>query len=214
MDPELSARLAAIGLRLAGVSGRRRRRAADIEATLLEAAPPARRDGRLMSLLFSWVHVHADHVIVEKLRKRVRAAHGADARLVVSALAAYAAGRGGHKWRKLIWPPKSPTPLSASRAARSALALKGAEPWLGEHNILAARGSLRIRPQDVLSVAQLAGSHAQYRNRLLYGASWRADIISAIQDGARTAAEISRRVGCSYEPAHRVRKEYMIATGT
>ena len=90
---------------------------------------------------------------------------------------------------------------------------KGAEPWLSQHRILAAKGSLRIRPNDVLSVEPLARSNRQYRNRLLYGASWRADIITAIEDGAQTATEISRQVGCSYEPAHRVRREYSITIG-
>ena len=168
----------------------------------------------LLSLLFSWIGVHADHVVVDKLRKRLRADGNADVRLVVSALAAYAVSRGRHKWRKLIGAPEKPTFLSASKAAQSAVGLKGAEPWLEVHNVLAGKGSLRIRPQDVLSAEELAKVNTQYRNRLLYGASWRAEIITAIQQGAKTATEISRRVGCSYEPAHRVRREYLIAVGS
>ena len=214
MNLKLSRRLAGIGIQLAGASEPSRKFSADIEQVLLDTAAQARSDGRLLSLLFSWVHVHAEHVIVEKLRKRLRTIGGADARLVVSALAAYAANRGRHKWHKLIDAPKEPCYLSASKTAESAIRLKGAEPWLSEHNILAAKGSLRIRPEDVLSVKELAKVHLQYRNRLLYGASWRADIITAIQEGGKTATEISRRVGCSYEPAHRVRREYLIAVGS
>jgi len=216
MDAELSSRLAAIGFRLAGAGAPAPRRgpAEDIERALLDAAAPARSDGRLLSLLFSWVHVHAERVNVDRLRGMVRASGDADARLVVSALAAYAASQGRHRWKKLISAPSGPAHLSASAAAPSAVELKGAEPWLAAHNILAARGSLRIRPADVLSVKELAGANRQYRNRLLFGASWRADIVTAIEEGAATAAEIRSRVGCSYEPAHRVRREYLIALGS
>jgi len=214
MNSKLSGQLAAIGMRLAGAGASPRKLSVDIEQVLLDAAAQARSDGRLLSLLFSWVDVHAEHVIVEKLRKRLRASGDADARLTVSALAAYAVNRGRHKWQKLIDAPKEPCCLSASRTAESAIRLKGAEPWLSEHNILAAKGSLRVRPADVLSVEEMTRVHLQYRNRLLYGASWRADIITAIQEGAKTATEISRRVGCSYEPAHRVRREYLIAVGS
>jgi hypothetical protein len=213
MDAELSARLAAIGFRLAGAPAPRRGPAEDIERALLAAAAQARSDGRLLSLLFSWVHAHAERVNVDRLRGLVRAAGDADARLVTSALAAYALSLGRHRWRKLIAAPAEQKHLSASAAAASAVELKGAEPWLAAHNILAARGSLRIRPSDVLSVKELAKTHRGYRNRLLYGASWRADIVTAIEEGAGTAAEIRSRVGCSYEPAHRVRREYLMAVG-
>ena len=216
MDPKLSERLAAIGFRLAGASepAPRRGPSEDIERALLDAAAPARSDGRLLSLLFSWVDVHAERVNVDRLRGLLRAAGGdADARLVTSTLAAYALSLGRHRWKKLIAAPAEPKHLSASAAAASAVELKGAEPWLAAHNILAARGSLRIRPADVLSVKELAKAHRGYRNRLLYGASWRADIVTAIEEGAGTAAEIRSRVGCSYEPAHRVRREYLIAVG-
>ena len=46
-----------------------------------------------------------------------------------------------------------------------------------------------------------------YKNRLIYGAQWRADIITAIERGAKTPIEISRMCGASYEPCHRVLSE-------
>jgi hypothetical protein len=113
MDPGLNSRLTAIGFRLAGEPAPRRGRAEDIERALLDAAAGARSDGRLLSLLFSWVHVHAERVNVDRLRGLLCAAGGsADARLVVSALAAYALSRGRHRWKKLISAPAKPTHLS------------------------------------------------------------------------------------------------------
>lgn len=206
--------LASIGIRLGSVSSASSRKATsyDIEQVLLDASGALRHDGRLASLLLSWVHVHAEHVIVEKLRKILRNTKGDDQRIAISALAAYAASQGQHKWKKLIFPVAKGL-LFRSKTAESAIKLKGAEPWAEEYGIRIARGSLRIRPDDVLTVEELAKANPQYRNRLLFGASWRADIITAIQQGASTATEVMKRVGCSYEPAHRIRREYLIATG-
>ena len=77
--------------------------------------------------------------------------------------------------------------------------------------MLIAEGSLRIREDDVLPPAVLAKKNKQYRNRLLYGPSWRADIITAIENGAKNPTEISKSIGCSYEPAYRVFTEYSLA---
>jgi hypothetical protein len=171
--------LIAIGIRLGGVSSREDAVAADLESVLLQAAGAMSSDARLASLLFSWVHVHADYVIVEKLRKRIRTAEEDGCVVGITALAAYAVHRGKHKWKKLIVRSEKAAFLSASRAAESAIHLKGSVPWLAEYGVLAAQGSIRVRPEDILSPSELARINLQYRNRLLFGAQWRADIITA-----------------------------------
>ena len=65
----------------------------------------------------------------------------------------------------------------------------------------------------MLTTERLIQKNLQYRNRLLFGASWRADIITAIQMGMKTPYEISKKIGCSYEPAYRIFKEYALALG-
>ncbi|MBN2711970.1 MAG: hypothetical protein JXR97_05980 [Planctomycetes bacterium] len=205
--------IANIGIRLGGVSVTPQKAAVhDLEQVFLNAAGEMRQDGRLASLLFSWVHVHSGHVIVEKLRKLLRQNKNDDVNVAISALAAYAVSRGQHKWKKLITPQSKGAYLFCGKVAESAVKLKGAEAWAEEYGILIAKGSVRIRPEDVLTVEELAKANGQYRNRLLFGASWRADIITAIQQGATTATDVMKRVGCSYEPAHRIRMEYLIAS--
>jgi len=44
----------------------------------------------------------------------------------------------------------------------------------------------------------------QYRNRLICGPQRKADIITAIENGARLPAEAIRATGASYKPCHRV----------
>jgi hypothetical protein len=64
----------------------------------------------------------------------------------------------------------------------------------------------------VLVGTLLAAVNLQHRNRYPYGPSWRADIVTAIESGLDSPAAIARRVGCSYEPAHRVPREWRVAT--
>lgn len=190
---------------------------ADIEDTLLRAIVRFPKDHRLVSLVFSWIKVHGSYVIVEKLRKTAqrdypRKEHPAIRWL--SAVAAFAAESGGHKWRKLAKRSRTPVYLFPEDVTKSAIALKGSVPWLEKLNFLVPASALRIREDDVLSREKLIETNAQYRNRYLFGPSWRADIITAIQQGMKTPTEIAKRVGCSYEPAYRICHEYMLATGT
>lgn len=217
MDSNLDHSLQAIGFRLAlSASGYRAPHDVDvdIERTLLDALAELPSDRRLASLLFTWVKVHGAHVIVEKLRKLAGPARldPGTPTIWLSALAAYAIENGDRKWSKLLVKPPRPIFLYPTELTRSAIALKGSIPWLESAGFLLPAGSLRIREDDVLSPAELVRRNRQYRNRYLYGASWRADIITAIEEGHSRPAAIVRRVGCSYEPAHRIFKEYMLAT--
>jgi hypothetical protein len=60
-------------------------------------------------------------------------------------------------------------------------------------------------PEELLKI------NLQFRNRLIYGANWRADIITAIQMGIDNPNKIKELIGCSYEPANRIFKEYSMA---
>ncbi len=217
MTANLDHRLEAIGFRLAlPISGPRASEdlEVDIERTLLNAIAEIPADRRLVSLLFTWVKVHGAYVIVEKLRKLAGPArHDPESSTIwLSALAAFARENGVNKWNKLVVRPSKPVLLYPAEITESAIALKGAIPWLEAIGFRVPAGSLRIREADVLTPVQLVRQNRQYRNRYLYGPSWRADIITAIEQGCSRPAAIVRRVGCSYEPAHRVAKEYAIAT--
>ena len=157
MTSTLNSRLAVIGFRLAGV----RTPAAgavdtDLEHTLLEALGQCTADGRLASLVFSWMHVHSEHVIVEKLAKFSRAEPEVAAWL--SAIAAYACEQGLHKWAKLVRRQAAPTCLFTEQVTRSAIRLKGAIPWLERQNLLVAEVrdlSLRVSIEKAFSESGL-----------------------------------------------------------
>jgi hypothetical protein len=183
----------------------------DIESTLVDAAYLAQEDGRIRSLLFTWFSVHADRVIVEKffkLANKVKLERGSNP--IVNALAVFCAINGHHRYRKHIEKLPENEFLIPRTETESFARIQGyKEEWL-KYGIKVPKKLIRIREEDVLNITELSKQNLQFKNRLLVGASWRADIITAIEWGAKSPAEIRRKIGCSYEPAHRVFHEYQL----
>jgi hypothetical protein len=183
---------------------------ADIEQTLVEALMVYSNDGRIISLILSWIRVHGKYVIIEKLMK-LRTDQNTH---LISLMAAYACEIGVHKWKTLLKKSKKVKFLYPETITKSAVKLKSTIPWLEKINFMVPKGSLRIRESNIVAPKDLLKTHRQYKNRYLYGACWRADIITAIEErGCRTPTEIVRLIGCSYEPAHRIFKEYRMVVG-
>jgi hypothetical protein len=188
---------------------------ADIEETLIRAAYEARVDFRILSILLTWITVHADYVIVEKFaKKRLAFEKPLGMNRVLDLMAAQAVASGSHKWKKLLrTSPRRPEIPVDPELLEASIQYQGADEQLKKHGILVPKKLLRIREEDVLTSTELSRLNSQYRNRLLYGASWRADIIAAIEAGVKNANQISRLLGCSYEPAYRVFRDYRVALG-
>ncbi|MBI4925806.1 MAG: hypothetical protein HY843_07775 [Bdellovibrio sp.] len=92
----------------------------------------------------------------------------------------------------------------------SSVRLKGSISYLKEAGFILPERSLRVRERDVFSPEALLKKNLQYRNRYIYGACWRADIITAIQQGMKSPSEVMKKIQCSYEPAYRVFKKYRL----
>lgn len=185
----------------------------DIEETLIEAAYAAQTDFRLLSVLATWITVHGDYVVVEKFFKKVKAFEKYKGRCsVINLLAAQATSVGFHKWKKWITTsPSDPEYPVKPSLLKGSIEYQGPNEDLISYGVLVPKSFLRIRKADVLTQEELAKENLQYRNRLLFGCSWRAEIVSAIESGIENPSAISRTIGCSYEPAHRVSKEYLLA---
>lgn len=184
----------------------------DIETMILDIVEVFPEDTRLVSVFLSWIKVHGNYVIVEKLAKfatQRTKEQGGDLPWL-SMTAAWAVECGYHKWKKLVRPVTKPTYLYPKMMSEGAIKIKGITPWLETLGFRIPQNSIRIREEDVMPPKKLVRYNLQYRNRYLYGPSWRADIITAIQRGIISPAEISRVVGCSYEPAYRIKREYCI----
>lgn len=214
----LEGQMAAIGVMVSAATlSQREIDAVDIETVLVEMITAIAREGaslRLPTLLLSWVAEHGGAVIVEKLQRLLveRKRSGED--VSVTALCAQFAGRCGHKrWAPLVkrFAPRTTRYLGPRELAESLVRLRGKENWADGSGFVVPSGSLETSTKWVLSQSSLAKLSRQYQNRLVFGAQWRADIITAIQRGARTPAEISRMSGASYEPCYRVNLELGLA---
>jgi hypothetical protein len=205
----LDQKLYYIGIQLSDVKKTKRPQWIDIENTIHEATLEIPQDSRLFLLLSSWVSVHGDYVIIEKLMKLQKKKNSP----WLVALAICALNMGFHQWKRLINKQKGPLALVNIELALSSTRLKGEEPNYRKYGFLIPKGIIRVRVSDVQTTEGLVKINPQYRNRLLYGASWRADIITAIDVGMKTPYQIAKTLGCSYEPAHRIFKEYALAMG-
>ena len=94
----LNEKLVLIGVQLSGETKRKASEWVDIERTLYEASLEVPKDSRLLSLLCSWVLVHGDRVIVEKLMRLQKDQSSP----WLIAIAIFAGQNGFHKWKRLI----------------------------------------------------------------------------------------------------------------
>jgi hypothetical protein len=73
------------------------------------------------------------------------------------------------------------------------------------------KGTLRDRHEDVLSPAVLARRHAGYRNRVLIGPSFRADVWTVLERAPDLSiADIARKASCSFATAWQAAQDYRL----
>lgn len=203
----LTAALEDIGFRLLGGRKNTRQSSVDIETVLFEATLASSQDSRLFSVLCSWVGVHGDKVIIEKLMKKQK--NHFSPWLV--ALAVFAESKGLHPWKRLIVKLPQELFFVSKSSAESQIARKGSFPGMHERNILIANNEIRDRPEDVFTKEELIKANRQYRNRFIYGSCIRSDIISLIEEGFPNPYQIAKKIGCSEGPAYRIFKEFQMA---
>lgn len=184
----------------------------DIEANLVDAAYEALTDGRIFSLLFSWLKVHGRHIHIEKFFKIARMRESQSGHNpIINAMSVWCTLCGFHNFKRHIDISSKNEFLLEKEVTESFGRVQGFKTDFLKYNVKVPEKYLRIREQDVFTDVELAKENLQFRNRLLFGASWRADIITAIDLGARTPTEVCKKIGCSYEPSYRIFKEYKIA---
>jgi len=201
---EVYRNLAGIGAEISGVKPNRR---ADIERTILLAAEMVDAgDRRILGLLVSWVIAHGSLVSMGKMKRLLKIEKRGDPQ-IVSALAFIAIENGFHEWKPLA--KKFPARvLWDSATTRSALDLKGEEPTLLKAGLKFPKGYLRIRTSDILPIEKLSKAHLQVRLRLIFGVNPRADAAFYLSFETLSANALKRKIGCSYEPANRIIREF------
>jgi hypothetical protein len=207
---ELFRDLEAIGLRVTYSKVPKLSGEPDIEKTIVRALYHIDDEGRLLGLIISWLKVHGTHLIADKLFKEYDSAKRYLGETPwFNGICSYLLLQKDHRFKKGVLKLKKTHHLG-NRDQSSLIKLKGAIDFLEEVGILAAESSLRIRESDVFSVDELVKSNRQYRNRYIFGANWRAEIITSIQNGAQNPNQVSKLLGIARSRVGIVFKEYSL----
>ena len=207
---ELYIELESIGFRVTSSRAHHLNEVPDIERTLIKAIYQIDEDGRLLGLIFSWLEVHGEHLMADKFFKEYEEAKKYLGESPwFSGICAFLFERKDHRFKKGVKKLKKIHSFG-NRDQSSLIKLKGSIKFLEDIGILVPSSSFRVRHQDVLTVDELVKSNLQYRNRYIYGANWRAEIITLIQKGAQNPNQISKLLGIARSRVGIVFKEYML----
>ena len=182
----------------------------DIEKTIVKALYHIDDEGRLLGLMISWLKVHGTHLIADKLFKEYDSAKRYLGETPwFSGICSYLYSHKDHRFKKGVVKLKKSHHLG-NRDQSSLIKLKGSIDFLENVGIFAAESSLRIRESDIFSVDELVKANVQYRNRYIFGANWRAEIITSIQNGAQNPNQVSKFLGIARSRVGIVFKEYSL----
>ncbi len=183
----------------------------DIEKTIIEALYEVDGDARLLSLIFSWAKVHGNYLIADKFFKlyQKETLYFAECPWFY-AFAAYMVSLKNHKFKKMVkkWEKEK---WQGDRKLTAALKKDGPIDYLAQINIMVPKNHLRIREQDVFTTKELIASNQQYKNRFIYGANWRSEIVYAIENGLKNPYQISKELNIGYSRVWAVFNEYHLA---
>lgn len=184
---------------------------AHIEETLLHASEAGMDAGdlRVLSILTTWLGVHRAHVNADVLVRwvathpsnRVKAYWAAVAQSLGKdrRLARFSAGFDG--------PAVDLLPVGTDFQ----IARRGEGERFRETRLRVPAGTLRNRPEDVLSPVVLVRQHRGYRNRVLMGPTPRADVWSELERGPTLkVAEAARRARCAFSTAWEAAQSYRL----
>ncbi|MCA9589639.1 MAG: hypothetical protein KC657_30240 [Myxococcales bacterium] len=204
---ELTARMVGIGMNFAAKADT----AADIESTLLHASVIGMDEGdlRVLGVLSTWLGVHHAHVNADRLVRLVGAHPSERVRAYWASVATWLKKdrrltrlEGAYEGAPIDLLPTG-TEFQIKRRGED-------ERFIGS-KLRVPKGTLRARDEDVLSAKVLVRRHAGYRNRVLMGPSFRADVWTALEQAPDLSiADIARRASCSFATAWQVAQDYRL----
>ncbi|MBM4380086.1 MAG: hypothetical protein FJ086_12450 [Deltaproteobacteria bacterium] len=184
---------------------------ADIEGTLVHASEVGmeEHDLRVLSVLATWFGVHHAHVNADRLVRLVKAHDSARVRAWWSALATWQAR--DRRFARLVAGHRGAALDLLPVGTAFQLGRRGEDERFRGSALRVPRGTLRDRADDVLSPEELVRLHAGYRNRVLMGPSWRADVWTALEKAPDVSvSEIARRVSCSFATAWEAAQDFKL----
>jgi hypothetical protein len=208
---ELTAKMAGIGMNFAA----KPRTDANIENTLVHAAEVGMAGGdlRVLAIVTVWMGVHHLYVNADRLTQAV-AEHNSNDRVAAywASVARWLAS--DRRFARLARGYEGPPVDLLAVGTDFQIARRGEDGRFLGTPLRVPAGTLRDRAADVLSPESLINRHAGYRNRVLFGPSWRADVWTVLErDPDLTIAEAARRAYCSFATAWQVSRDFKLLRG-
>jgi hypothetical protein len=167
---------------------------------------------RLLAELTTWLGVHHAHVNVDRLVRLVGAHPSARVRAYWAAIARWL--KRDRRWARLAGAfDGAPIELLPTGTAFQ-IARRGEDARFTGSTVRVPAGTLRDRAEDVLAPEVLVRRHAGYRNRVLMGPSFRADVWTVLaRSPGLSIAEVARRAACSFATAWQAARDYRVLRG-
>lgn len=206
-DQELTRDMAGIGMNLAVQPTMN----ASIEETLVHASSLGMDDAdlRVLSVLTTWLDVHASHVNVDRLVRFVSSHPSERVRAYWEAIARWRVK--DRRFARLKTAYDGPALDLLSVGTTFQVARRGEDARFAGSSLRVPKGTLRDRLTDVLSPEVLVARHAGYRNRVRMGPTWRADVWTVLEHTPDLSiADVARRAGCSFATAWTVVQDFTL----
>ncbi len=206
-DAALTRDMASIGMNFAVDASAE----AKIEETLVSASELGmeQHDLRVLAVMTTWLGVHHRHINADRLVDRVSAHTSVRVHAYWAAIATWLGE--DHRFTPLAAYYGGPALDLLAVGTDFQLARRGEDPRFAGSVLRVPVGTLRDREADVLSPEALIRRHAGYRNRVLMGPTWRADLWTVLErDPDVSVAEAAHRAGCSFATALPVVQDFRL----
>ena len=184
---------------------------ADIETTLVFASVAGmdEDDLRVLSVLTTWLGVHHLHVNADRLVRLVGEQPSERVRAYWAAVASWLAK--DRRFARLLAVYDGPPVELLPTGTEFQITRRGEDPRFVGSKLRAPSGTLRDRAADVLPPEVLVRRHAAYRNRVLMGPSFRADVWTVLEKcPTLPVADVARRAACSFATAWQVVQDFRL----
>lgn len=181
----------------------------NIEDTLLAASIEGmeREDFRVLAALTTWIEVHHLWINADRLIRLVQDCPGERVRAFWCSVGTWL--EKDRRFAKLTGVYAGPRLDLLPTGTEFHIQRAGEDPRFQHGPLKVPGGILRDRKSDVLTPAELAKQHKAYRQRILLGPSYRADVWAALdREPSITAAKLARQTYASFATAWQVKRDW------
>lgn len=201
---DLTGKLIGIGFKIGG----NRENNPNIEDTIIAAAIDGMKgDYRILSLLTDWLTIHAEIINTDRLYRALKEYDDERVNAYFASMARQL--KKGPRFRKIAALYKGQrTFLDKNRSYEFLVSRNGEDERFKNTKLIVAKGSLRIRYDDIATQQEMVKLHKDYYYRTLIGPSFRADMVSYfLRERNISASDLARRCYGSFATAWQVVKD-------